>query len=227
MAEEPAHPPVITALEGRFFPAAESTADGAGPGKRLMVVLHGLGDSMEGFYWMPPALELPWLNYLLVNAPLPYYIGYAWYDSENPAPGVEQGRDLLRRLFAELEAQDWPAADVILFGFSQGCLMSLDFALRHEKKLAGIVGVSGHVHGLERLEAEMHPMAREQAWLVTHGAHDEVLPLARTKGQVEQLQNAGLPIAWHEFAKGHTMDPHLEIPLIRDWIASRWPPTGT
>ena len=32
-------------------------------------MLHGLGDSIEGYRWMPEALDLPWLNYLLVNAP--------------------------------------------------------------------------------------------------------------------------------------------------------------
>ena len=36
-----------------------------------MIVLHGLGDSMEGYRWLPEALQLPWLNYLLVNAPDP------------------------------------------------------------------------------------------------------------------------------------------------------------
>ena len=35
----------------------------------LMVVLHGLGDSMEGYRWLPGALRIPALNTLLVNAP--------------------------------------------------------------------------------------------------------------------------------------------------------------
>lgn len=39
-------PPIVTALDARFLPAHE-------PSGRLMVVLHGLGDSLEGFAWMP------------------------------------------------------------------------------------------------------------------------------------------------------------------------------
>jgi predicted esterase len=210
--------PVITALESRFFPASE-------PSSRLMVVLHGLGDSMAGFYWMPQMLGLPWLNYLLVNAPHPYFIGYSWYDIEHPEPGVLEGRALLRRLFAELSAQGWTSADTVLFGFSQGCLMSLDFALRHDQPLAGIVGVSGYAFGLERLPAELHPQARRQAWLVTHGHYDELLPIARSRAQMEQLRTLGVPIEWHEFPKAHTIDPEAELPLIRDWIAARWPET--
>jgi phospholipase/carboxylesterase len=212
----PAGPPTLTALQSRFVPAAQ-------PSRRLMVVLHGLGDSLLGFTWMPPMLRLPWLNYLLVNAPHPYFIGFAWYDIEDPEPGVLQGRGLLRRLFAELGAQGWPAADTVLFGFSQGCLMSLDFALRYEGALAGIVGVSGYAFGLERLPAELHPRAREQAWLVTHGTDDELLPIARTRAQMEQLRALGVPIEWHEFPKAHTIDPERELPLIRGWIAARWP----
>ena len=41
--------------------------------KWLMVVLHGLGDSMEGFRWLHRALKNPKLNTLLVNAPEDYY----------------------------------------------------------------------------------------------------------------------------------------------------------
>ena len=210
--------PTVTALDARFLPAPQGSS-------RLMVVLHGLGDSSAGFTWMPRMLGLPWLNYLLVDAPHPYFIGYAWYDIENPEPGVLEGRALLRRLFAELAQQGWPSADTVLFGFSQGCLMALDFALRHDQPLAGIVGVSGYAFGLERLPAELHPRAREQAWLLTHGHYDELLPIAHTRAQAEQLRALGIPIEWHEFPKAHTIDPEAELPLIRDWIAGRWPET--
>ena len=214
-APPPPAAPTVTALEARFFPAPQ-------PSRRLVVVLHGLGDSMAGFYWMPQMLGLPWLNYLLVNAPQPYYTGYAWYDLEDPEPGVLAGRARLRTLLAELDTQGWPAADTLLFGFSQGCLMSLDFALRHPQPLAGIVGVSGYAFGLERLPAELHPQALQQAWLVTHGTHDELLPVARTAAQMNRLRELGLPIEWHTFPKGHTIDPQDELPLLRDWIARRW-----
>ena len=87
-------PPEITALEHRFIPAAQ-------PSRRLMVVLHGLGDSMAGFFWLPGTLALPSMNYLLVNAPHPYFTGYAWYDIADPDV-VEVALSLLIRHFSEL-----------------------------------------------------------------------------------------------------------------------------
>ena len=64
-----------------------------------MVLLHGLGDSMEGYRWLPNALDVPWLNYLLVNAPDDYQGGFSWYDIyDNPDPGVKRSRALLEDL---------------------------------------------------------------------------------------------------------------------------------
>ncbi len=58
-------------LHTEFIPASEKNS------RRLFVVLHGLGDSIEGWRWLPSALDLPWLNYLLVNAPDEYYGGFS------------------------------------------------------------------------------------------------------------------------------------------------------
>ena len=51
--------------------------------RSLMVMLHGLGDSMDGYRWLPEAMNLPWLNYLLVNAPDDYFGGFSWFDYPN------------------------------------------------------------------------------------------------------------------------------------------------
>ena len=62
-------------LDSELIPAREKS-------NRLLIMLHGLGDSIAGYRWMPEALDLPWLNYLLVNAPDQYYGGYSWYDGD-------------------------------------------------------------------------------------------------------------------------------------------------
>lgn len=208
--------PRITALETRFIPAQQAST-------RLAIVLHGLGDSMEGFAFLPQILRIPWLNYLLVNAPTPYFTGYAWYDLDNPTPGILASRARLQQLFAELDAAGAPSGDRILSGFSQGCLMSIDFALRYGRPLAGIIGISGYAAFMSRLAGETTDQAKRQAWLITHGIEDELLPIERTRAQMEQLKAVGIPIEWHEFLKGHTLDLEDELPLIHDWIVQRWP----
>ena len=44
-------------LDTELIPAAEADS------KWLMMVLHGLGDSMEGYRWLPPRAEQPKAQY--------------------------------------------------------------------------------------------------------------------------------------------------------------------
>src|SRR3989449_4913155 len=124
-------------LQTDFVPAKQAGS------KRLLVMLHGLGDSIEGYRWLPDALDLPWLNYLLVNAPDEYYGGYSWYDfAGDLTPGVERSRGLLFQLLDAQRANGFPTGQTVLGGFSQGCLMAIEVGLRYPHPLAGIVGIS-------------------------------------------------------------------------------------
>ena len=201
------------ALHTEFIAARESQS------RHLLITLHGLGDSIEGFRWLPEALNLPWLNHLLVNAPDEYYGGYSWYDYEGDiVPGVTRSRRMLFDLLEAQRDQGWPTEQTILGGFSQGCLMSIDAGLRYPHKLAGIVGISGYVCEPETLLKELSPVAREQRLLVTHGTFDPVIPIEGTRPQIELLKAAGLDIQWHEFPKPHTIAGELELSVIREFI---------
>jgi len=187
---------------------------------RLMIALHGLGDSMEGYRWLPSVLDLPWLNYLLVNAPDDYYGGYAWYDIYgNAEPGIARSRSLLFALLDGLDARGFTAAETILFGFSQGCLLTLEVGVRYPKLLAGLIGISGYAHKPETLLQEMSPVAKSQRFLVTHGTQDPLLPIEPVRGQMRRLRAAGLNLEWHEFVKPHTIAGDAEIQLIRSFVS--------
>ena len=108
--------------------------------RNLLIALHGLGDSMEGYRWLPQALDRADLNVMLVNAPDAYYGGFSWYDfSGDPGPGVERSYRLIEALLDECRKQGFPPERTILFGFSQGCLISIETGLRYARRLAGII----------------------------------------------------------------------------------------
>jgi len=200
-------------LQTEFIPAASPDS------RRLFIVLHGLGDSPAGWRWLPGALDLPDWNYLLVRAPDEYYGGYSWFDyPADIAPGIHRSRKLLYELIDDLCARNFPADQMILGGFSQGCLMSLETGLRYPRRLAGIVGISGWVFELEQLVCDLTPVAKSQRLLVTHGHYDPLLPFAEVRAQIRRLQSAGLNIAWHEFPKEHTIHGQEEIAVIREFV---------
>jgi len=187
--------------------------------RKLLVVLHGLGDSMEGYRWMPRALGLPWLNVLLVNAPDSYYGGWSWYDfAGNPGPGIERSRALLTILLDDQRSAGFPSEQTVLFGFSQGCLVTLDTGLRYPQRLAGLIGISGYVHEPEALLNDLSAPARETPVLITHGTDDRVIPFAAVREQVNVLKADGLHIEWHEFVKDHTIAGEEELSVIREFL---------
>ena len=186
-----------------------------------MIMLHGLGDSIEGYRWLPEAMNLPWMNYLLVNAPDSYYTGFSWYDfTGDMAPGVQRSAKLL---FDVLDAQrnaGFQAEQTTFAGFSQGSLMSIEVGLRYPRKFAGIIGISGYVCEPEKLVKEMSPVARQQRLLMTHGTQDPMIPIAKVREQISVLKSAGLQIEWREFEKAHTIAGEEELGVIRKFITA-------
>ena len=202
-------------LHHEFIPATESCPDGKG---RLMVMLHGLGDSIEGYRWLPEAMGLPWLNYLLVNAPDDYYGGYSWFDLNDMAPGIQRCRKQLFDLLDDLRAKNFPAAQITFGGFSQGCLMAIEVGLRYPHRFAGLVGISGWVFEIEKLLKELSPVACQQRILMTHGTGDPLVPIANVRPQIPLLKAAGINVEWREFAKDHTIAGEQELSLIRNFV---------
>lgn len=199
-------------LHHEFIPAAA-------PGSRaLWIMLHGLGDSIEGYRWLPEAMRLPEMNYLLVNAPDEYYGGFSWYNfGGDITPGVERSRKMLFELLDAQRAKGFAPEQTLLGGFSQGCLMSIDVGLRYSHRLAGIIGISGYVCKPEELVEQLSPVAFEQRLLVTHGTKDPLIRFADVREQINLLKAAGLKIEFHEFLKAHTIAGEEELEVIRNF----------
>jgi len=208
-------------LHTEFIPATPKTS------RRVLVMLHGLGDSTSGWRWLPDALGMPDLNYLLVNAPDQYFGGWSWFEYRGDiAPGVHRSRKLLFEVLEDLRRQGFPADQITLGGFSQGCLMAIETGLRYPHRLAGIVGISGWVFELEGLLRDLTPVARAQRLLITHGHFDPLLPFAETQQQVRALKGAGLNVEWREFPKEHSIHGQEELGVIREFVRAGYAVAG-
>jgi phospholipase/carboxylesterase len=206
-------------LHSELIPAAEKSS-------RLMVMLHGLGDSIEGYRWFPEAMNLPWLNYLLVNAPDEYYGGWSWFDLNDIATGVQRSRKLLFELLDDLRAKGFQTEQTTFGGFSQGCLMAVEVGLRYPHRFAGIVGISGWVCEPAKMLKELSPVALQQRLLMTHGASDPIVPIEKVRTQIPLLKAAGIKVEWLEFPKAHTIHGEIELAVIREFVRAGYPVVG-
>lgn len=201
-------------LHNLFFPSLK-------PSKKLIVVLHGRGDSAEGFRFFPQELGFDDVNYLLLDAPFEYYTGFSWYDlPPNQLPGIEYSRNVLTQTLDRLFAGEYEPSQTILLGFSQGSLLTFEFGARYHKVLAGYIGVSGYIYDAQKILKEMNKEVNQGNWLCTHGYEDDVLAFSESASQVHVLQEGGLDIDFRAYHKTHTVDMG-ELGEIREWVAQR------
>jgi predicted esterase len=94
-----------------------------------MILLHGRGGSAVEMQELARTLERPQVAWLA-----PAAFGKTWY----PYSAVEKA-----------EAGGVPAERVVLFGFSQGGCVALEFAARHARRYGGVAALSAGLLGAE------------------------------------------------------------------------------
>ena len=201
-------------LENLFIPAKV-------PSKKLMIILHGRGDSSDGFVGLPPFLDLDDMNYILFDAPFEYFTGHSWYQlPPDQLPGIEYSSILLTKDLDTLFESDFKADESFLFGFSQGSLLTFEFGARYHRVLAGYIAISGYIYDTQKLLEDMNPKVNNNNWLCTHGIQDPVLPYKTSKKQIQTLQDGGFNIEFKSYDKDHSIDRD-ELSMIAEWIQNR------
>lgn len=182
-----------------------------------VVTLHGRG--VSGADLMPLAREigLDGIRWIFPDAPFPFpsdFGGRMWYGfSSEKEEGIQRSRRLLFDLLDRL-TEEIPAEKLVLMGFSQGAVMSLDAGLRYPRKLAMIIALSGYLPFPERLSAEKSAASAGTPIVLMHGTEDEVVPAEGSRKAYAMLLKENYGVRLSEYPIGHEVDRE-EIEMIR------------
>src|ERR1700694_2260521 len=135
-----------------------------------VIWLHGLGADGNDFVPVVPELKLPAtlaLRFLFPHAPVRKVTinngmaMRAWYDiaaadlsSRADIAGVRQSQTELAALIAREESRGIAASRIVLAGFSQGGVIALHTAIRHQERLAGVSDLATYLGLAGRLGDE-------------------------------------------------------------------------
>jgi phospholipase/carboxylesterase len=192
-----------------------------------IIWLHGLGADGHDFEPIVPELDLPKpVRFVFPHAPIrPVTLNQgmsmrAWYDIIQLGGGAEDevGIRASQKLVEEL-IEKQPTPLIVLAGFSQGGAVVLQTALRHPRRLAGVLALSTYVPIAAKLEGEASAANRDIPIFMAHGSYDDVIPLARAKKSKDLLTQLGYPVAWHEYPMPHSVCPD-EIADISEFLAT-------
>lgn len=185
-----------------------------------VIWLHGLGADGNDFAPIVPELgvdHIP-IRFIFPHAPvMPITINggmpmRAWYDlymmdlvRYEDEKGLRESQQLVNALIARENARGIPTENIVLAGFSQGCAMTLQTALRLEEKLAGMVCLSGYLPLASQVEAERHNANQNTPILMAHGSQDPVVPIIRAEESRDLLTELGYDIEWHTYPMPHAV----------------------
>jgi phospholipase/carboxylesterase len=85
-------------------------------------------------------------------------------------------------------------SQVILFGFSQGTMMSLQVAPRRDQAFAGVVGFSGRLIDPEKLKSEV---TVKPPIMLIHGDRDDMVPFSSLQEAAEALVEEDFDVFTH------------------------------
>ncbi|ACY17658.1 alpha/beta hydrolase [Haliangium ochraceum] len=128
------------------------------------------------------------------------------FSREKPE-GLDDARELLGEAIRALrERLDAAAAPLILGGFSQGAMLSCDFALRSDEPLAGLILFSGSLLCADEWRERMPKRAGLRVFQ-SHGQSDPILPFGAAERLRDLLREAGLEVSWCAFPGQHAIPP--------------------
>ena len=186
----------------------------------LVIVLHGRGADANDLADIAPYIDGGY-RFLFPNAPRKweaapgYTMGFTWFDGIPPQPeSIRPSREALMRFVDEAQKRyPTPNGKLILAGFSQGALMSLDVGLRRDD-VAGIVAMSGALY-----EQEMPDLSakKNQRVLIVHGTLDEMINVNMARRARRVLEERGLDPQYHEFPMGHQVSD-ASLAVVSEFI---------
>jgi predicted esterase len=113
-----------------------------------MIVLHGRGGSADDILSIARGLAIPDVAYRAPQA-----AGRTWYPHsflapiDSNEPFLSSALGVVRRLVEDLAREGMPHERVALIGFSQGGCLALEFAARHARRYAAVIGLSAGIIG--------------------------------------------------------------------------------
>ena len=212
----------------------------AAPGGLVCVMLHGFGAGGDdlvpladhfrappGTRWVFPAAPLE-LGGLYGDARAWWLIDLARLErdlmsgrasdraAEVPA-GLAEARAAMTAVLDDVRAVlGVPDERVVLGGFSQGAMLSLDVALHAERALAGLVLMSGTLIAEQEWTSRL--AARRGLRVVqSHGQRDALLPFAAAERLRDLMKEAGLDVTWVPFRGQHEIPPPV-VAAVGDFL---------
>lgn len=222
-------------LNARITGGEDGKGGGEGP---VVVLLHGFGApgddlvDLARMFQAPAAIRYVFPEAPLSLAPLGYGAGRAWWmidlemmerrargeridRSDEQPQGLAEARDHLAEFLVRVEASlAVERTSMILGGFSQGAMLSLDAVLHSDTKPAGLIQISGTLIAQAVWQPRME-RCRGLPVFQSHGRSDTLLSYEDAVRLRDLMIAGGADLTFVDFPGGHEIPPSVLTGVAR------------
>lgn len=187
--------------------------------KGAMIMLHGRGADARDMLALAEQIDAPQFLYAAPNARDNSWYPNSYIDPINDnEPDFSSALLVVDDMVKDLAAQALPPEQLILFGFSQGACLVLEYAARNPRRYGAIVALGGCLFGAPGEEREFEGSLQGTPLLLACGEQDEHFPADGVTATAEAMGGIGAEVTTRIYPDlGHGVNDD-EIRSIRRLI---------
>ena len=192
----------------------------------LLVLMHGVGSNEQDLFSLTDQIPD---RFCVLSLRAPYRMApgsFSWFDFSIDPGGARNideaqeaaSRALVAQAVTSASAQLGIAPErVVVGGFSQGGIMALSLLLTQPALMQGALVWHGRLLPQMQARAAAHDALRgRQLWL-SHGTHDNVIPVAHAQAIAHYVQTLPVTLTYREFPSAHEIRPS-ELAATVAWL---------
>jgi len=159
---------------------------------KVVIMLHGRGATAADILTLTDHFETSDLAYVAPQAP-----GNSWYPYsflaplDRNEPALSQALAMVGELIDGVAKEGITPERVVLLGFSQGGCLALEYAARHARRYAAVIGLSAGLIGPQDTPRDYAGSLAGTGVFLGCGDMDDHIPLERVKVSTKVLRSLG------------------------------------
>ena len=173
--------------------------------KVAIIAIHGWKGNRSSMEHVANALNMKYAQWTFIQGP--YVVSdneYSWFEG-NKKEGwrYQESFDLLHKTILNLNKNGFPNSKIVLLGFSQGACLAMEFIIRQEFSLGGIIPIAGFIGKKNIFKNDIIDGAQDTPVLLIHGNRDEIVLPAESEIAFKLFSDAGFKVQLQTPSVGH------------------------
>jgi phospholipase/carboxylesterase len=166
-----------------------------GEANKVLVMLHGRGDSAGNFIGLARTLDLSDFAVIALQANQNTWYPYSFLAPlSSNQPYLDESLRKIKELTKELYDQGYSSDQIYFLGFSQGACLALEFTARNAKKYGGVIAFTGGLIGEELSYHEFEGDFEHTPVFIGSSDHDPHVPEQRIEESVSIIKEMGAAV---------------------------------